>query len=300
MSSCSVDAEGESRRVFLAGATGFVGRHILGALLTRGHTVTCLVRPGSRRSIDDAYARTVEGHWIRPETWIHHVVGHEVVINAVGIIRERRGSTYVEVQTTTPIALVDAAKSGGVRKVIQVSALGADESARTAFHRTKRSADRYLASSGVPHLLLRPSFVYGPGDHSMSLFRRLASLPLTPIPGDGTYCVQPLHVDDLAHAVVIAVERDDLRDMTIDLGGATILTFRELLDNLAGRSGEARGARFIQIPWPLMRVVATITDLLGGHGPMTSDELWMLRKGNVAGTNQFEARFGFAQRPFTG
>ena len=70
-----------------------------------------------------------------------------------------------------------------------MSAIGADEGAVSRFHHSKRAADRGLAALGVPYVVLRPSLVYGPGDHSMDFFARLVALPVTPVPGDGRYLV---------------------------------------------------------------------------------------------------------------
>src|SRR5262249_56179314 len=128
-----------------------------------------------------AGARLVEGCWTERATWLDRVAGHDAVLNAVGIIRERPGSTFDAVHTDAPIALFDAAARIGIRMVVQISAMGADERAVTRFHRSKRAADRHLARLGVPYLVLRPSFVYGPGDHSMNFFARLARLPITPV-----------------------------------------------------------------------------------------------------------------------
>jgi nucleoside-diphosphate-sugar epimerase len=173
--------------------------------------------------------------------------------------------------------------------------MGADEGAASRYHLTKRAADRRLATLGVPWIVLRPSFVYGPGDRSMAFFERLAILPLAPLPGDGRFLVQPVHVDDLVRAVVLGVERDDLRDFAVDVGGAAPLAFGELLDALARRAGRAGGARKVRIPWAAMRAVAAITDAVG-RGPITSEELGMLRRGNAASNEEFVKRFGFEPR----
>jgi NADH dehydrogenase len=288
--------------IFLTGATGFIGGHTLRALSARGHDVACLVRHPDRHAVQQLASlpgvTLVAGEWTVPRTWLHHVAGHDVVVNTVGVIRERRGATFATVHTDVPMALFEAAARAGERKIVQVSALGADDGAQSAFHRSKRAADQYLVQLGVPYVILRPSLVYGTRDHSMAFFARLAALPLTPVPGDGQYRVQPLHVNDLVHAVVQSAERAELAAVTVDVGGAEALTFDALLDLLARRHGKRHGARKIHIPWSMMRLAATATDLLGGHGPITRDEVGMLRRGNVADIRPFVDRFGFEPLPF--
>jgi uncharacterized protein YbjT (DUF2867 family) len=298
---------GESVAIFLAGATGFIGGHILRTLSMQGYEVTCLVRPASYRPTTARQplealpgVRVVEGEWTRPESWLASVSGNEMVINAVGIIRESRLASFAQVHTTSAIALFETAAKTGASKIVQISALGADKLAHSRFHRTKLAADQYLARLGVPHVILRPSLVYGPGDHSMAFFSRLARLPVTPVPGDGCYRVQPLHVRDLVRAVLFALQRPDLSAVVADIGGGEVLTFNEMLDLLARKSGKSRGVRRVHIPWRLMSLVALATDLLAGHGPITTDELNMLKRENFTShPAQFVELFGFNPLPFS-
>jgi uncharacterized protein YbjT (DUF2867 family) len=288
-------------RIFLTGATGFIGDHLLRALTERGHAVTCLARgAGARRIAAMALpgVRVVEGEFTRPEAWLAHLAGHDAVVNTVGIIREAPGATFAAVHTEAPIALFEAAARAGVRKIVQLSAMGADESAVSRYHRSKHAADLRLAQLGVPYVVIRPSLVYGPGDHSMTFFLSLAALPLTPIPGDGQYRVQPVSVDDLVHALVLAVEREHLAGLTVDIGPRQGLNFDELIDALARWLGKRRGALKLHLPWALMRLIAAFTDALGGRGPITGEELGMLRRGSFAEIDPFVDRFGIEPLPF--
>jgi uncharacterized protein YbjT (DUF2867 family) len=293
--------------VFLTGATGFIGGHILHELSSHGYLVSCLVRSASHQAVASrAYlkelpgVRIVEGEWTRPENWVDHVDGHDMVINAVGIIRETRLASFAQVHTYSPMALFEAAARAGVSKIVQISALGSDEMARSGFHRSKLTADQYLAQLSVPYVILRPSLVYGPGDHSMAFFSRLARLPVTPVPGDGCYRVQPLYIGDLVRTVLIALERPDLSAVVADIGGSEVLTFNDMLDLLARKSAKSPGARKVHIPWSLMSLVARATDRLSGHGPITTDELNMLKRENFTShAAQFVDLFGFVPVPFS-
>jgi uncharacterized protein YbjT (DUF2867 family) len=285
-------------RIFLTGATGFLGGHILRALIERGHTVTCLARGGSVRALEAQAlpgVTVIEGEFTRPEGWADPVAGHHAVVNTVGIIRESPQAGFDAVHTQAPIALFEAAKRAGVGKVVQISALGADEGAQSRYHLTKRAADRRLAELGISYVVLRPSIVYGSHDHSMTFFLSLAALPITPVPGHGQYRVQPIHVADLVRAVVQAVERADLGNAVVDAPGAEAVTFDELLDLLARRLGKSH-ARKLHLPWWLMRWGAAVTDWLG-RGPITSEELGMLQRGNTADVRPFAQTFGFTPVP---
>jgi hypothetical protein len=130
----------------------------------------------------------------------------------------------------------------------------------------------------------------------MTFFETLVTPPITLVPGDGQYRLQPLYVDDLVRAIVRAVEDPELRDVVLDVGGAEPITFDRLLDTLAHRVGKDR-ARKIHVPWGTMQVVANLTDRLR-FGPISSDELSMLRRGNWADIQPFVDRLGFTPLPF--
>src|SRR5437867_4457587 len=126
-------------KIFFAGATGFIGGHLVRALGARGHELTCLARGGGAARLAAAAlpgVRVLEGDLTRPETWTAAVAGHDAAVNAVGIIRETPRATFEAVHAAAPIALFEAAARAGARKIVQLSALGADAGARSRYHLT--------------------------------------------------------------------------------------------------------------------------------------------------------------------
>ena len=284
-----------SQRVFVTGATGFIGGHIVRRLLSAGARVTCLVRSAARvRAVHlPAAVGIVVGAFTETAPWLPRLAGHTAVVNAAGIIRERPGRRFDDVHHRAPAALADTAARLAIARFVHISALGADAGARSAFHRTKRAGDAAVLAVRPDAVVLRPSIVYGPGDHSMRFFAWLASLPLTPLPGGGRDRVQPLHIDDLARAVLIALG-GSVPGGAYDVGGGSALTLRALLQALGRQS--RRGGCTVALPLPLVRLAARLTDLTG-HGPITTDELGMLRRGNVADNRAFVRAFGFTPTP---
>lgn len=256
-------------KILLTGATGFIGGHIHQALNQAGHEVL-----GCSRRLGVDFNRM-----LRPEEWLPLLDGVEAVINAVGIIAETRGQTFEILHHQAPAALFRACEQAGVRRVVQISALGADERAFTPYQLTKRAAEDVLRGLGVEWFVLRPSLVYGPGGKSMALFQCLAALPLIPLVGDGGQRIQPVHVSDLVAAVLRCLQPETPARLTLDLVGAQPLTFVEWLQLMRRAQGKAPAPT---LPVPFSFILATAR--LGRYlMPMLHpDNLRMLQRGNTA------------------
>lgn len=281
-------------KVFLAGASGFVGGHLLRRLSDAGHEVVAFARPGPIADRLEAErlpgCRVLRGDVRSPESWRPHLAGCDGVVNAVGIIRETRPGDFEALHERFAIDLFDAAIAAGARRLVQISALGADDGAATRYHLTKRAADRHVVGLPAAVLVLRPSLIYGPGDQSLTFFRSLAAQPVILLPGAGESRLQPVHVDDVVSAAAEFLARRDDARLTLDLGGPEAIAFRDLVRVLARNAGE-KCPWEIPVPWPVMELVAGSVDRLGA-GPITTEELSMLRRGNTGDLAPFRAAFG--------
>src|SRR5512138_2259913 len=150
------------KRILIIGANGFIGQTLLNHLQAAGHHVTACVRHAERFRRAHPSLPVIEADYTtlgESAQWLPLLQGFDVVINAVGIIRERGANTFAQIHTRGPIALFDAAITAGVKQIIQISALGSDATAQTPFHLTKRAADDHLAAMACEWLILRPSLV---------------------------------------------------------------------------------------------------------------------------------------------
>lgn len=284
-------------RVLLTGATGFIGRQILRCLLERGHTARVVVR---RPAVFDGLegVEAVSGDFTTdhvPSVWCTRLEGIDAVVNAVGIIRERGSCTFEAVQRAAPIALFDACVEAGVKRVVQISAMGARVDHPQPFLATKAVADEHLLSLSLDASVIRPSLVVGADGESARLFRGLAALPIVPIPGDGAFPFTPVHVDDVANAVCVALEADEMPKGAHDVGGAQRVTLKEMLLSIRAWLGERPTGPTISIPLALMKLPALFGDLTG-VGPIDSAQLSMLADGSACDPEPFEAAFGFRPR----
>jgi uncharacterized protein YbjT (DUF2867 family) len=200
-----LSTDAPTMQILLTGFTGFIGRRLLLALLAGGHRVICAGRREPPLELDGAAVAFLRKDLMQDtdaSAWVSHLTGVDVAINAAGLLATKRASDLENVHTRGPIALFDACAAAGVRRVIQLSALGADADAATLFHSSKRAADEHLRRQPIEHVIVQPSLVYGRGGMSATLFAALASAPLIPLPGDGSQRVQPVHIDDVIAGIM--------------------------------------------------------------------------------------------------
>ena len=281
--------------VLILGSSGFIGSRLANALSAAGHRVIC-TRRRSAVGARAACSETIHVDFVsdtHPAAWLARLAGVDALVNAVGIIEESGEQTFEALHVRAPQAVFAACARAGVRLVVQVSALGADDEARSAYHLTKRKTDEFLRRQPLEWVIVRPSLVYGAGGRSAQLFDALASAPVIPLPGDGLQLVQPVHVDDVIAGMVALFEPSAPRRVVMPFVGPRPLTLREFLAQLRGALGLPR-ARFLRVPMPLVRLASRFT-----RGLLSSDNLEMLVRGNVGHPEPLSWLLGRAPVPVT-
>ena len=236
---------------------------------------------------------------LQPAVWEPHLAGVHAVINTVGLFREKGRQTFDVIHDRAPRALFAAALQAGVPRVIQISALGADEHAHSRYHVSKRRADDYLRRLPLEWTIVQPSLIYGPGGTSARFFTALASWPVIPLPAGGEALVQPVHIDDVIEALVRLLENTDsarrTHRTTLPFVGPHALTLREYLSSLRAQMGLGR-ARFSRVPLAFARAGAHMSNLLPGS-LLSTESLEMLMRGNVGDPEPMRELLGHSALP---
>ncbi|PYM42211.1 MAG: hypothetical protein DME12_08480 [Candidatus Rokuibacteriota bacterium] len=285
-------------RVFVTGATGFVGRAVIQALRGEGYVVRCLVRRGSEPSLRGVGAiERVEGDVLAPQLLDEGMAGCGAVVHLVGIIREHiaTNTTFYRVHVQGTVNVVAAAAAAGVRRYVHMSALGAREGAPSRYHRTKWAAEEVVRACGLPWTIFRPSVIYGRGDGFVSPLARLVRrLPVVPLVGGGR--LQPVAVEQVAQAVTRALALPAAVKQTYEVGGPDVVTLGELVD-LIGRALGRRRVLKLYVPAAVARVATRVLQAVP-YFPLTPDHLRMLEEDNVVcDPAPFPGAFGLAPLP---
>ena len=267
-------------KILVCGASGFVGSAIAARLERDGHQVVRGVRQPTHPG-EIAIDFTSE---LTAEQWSAKLDNVEAVVNAVGILTERGEQTFAHVHTQAPIALFTACRTQGIKRIIQISALGA-ESRKTPYFASKCAADDFLLAQPLHAHVIRPSLIYGITGTSARFFRMIASVPVHMLPAGGRQKFRPVHVDDLAELVARLLDPVTESPSCIEVVGNTEATYREMLD-IYRKSMGLTSAFTLSIPAGMMRFAS----IVGGWIPgsiLTPDTWHMLQRENTADAQPF-------------
>jgi NADH dehydrogenase len=283
-------------KIFLTGGTGFIGGHLRRALLDRGHELRLLVH--KRGDAFEAGVEQVEGDVTHPESFADRVAGCDATINLVGIIREfpGRGVTFERLHVEATRNVIEAARGAGVRRHLQMSALGTRPNAASAYHQSKFRAEECVRGSGLDWTIFRPSIVFGPEDDFVNkLAGYIRTYPAVPVIGDGKYRLQPISADDVARCFAMALEMPETAGRTFEVCGPDRLPYNEMLDLIGRALGKARVTK-ISNPLGIMKAVVP---LLQGFSffPITMDQILMLVEENIC-DGSWRETFRFEPEPF--
>lgn len=256
-------------RVLVLGASGFIGSHVAAALAGAGHNVRAAARrPEAARRLAPAHewVRADFGDLGEPASWIPLLEDVDAVVNCVGVLQDGAGDSTRAAHETGPAALIAACEARGVRRLVHLSAVGADEAAGTAYAASKRVAEARLRASGLDWVILRPSLVLARGVYGGSaLLRGLAAFPFViPLVG-GTGAFRPVAMDDLCAIIVRLVEPAAPARLVLDVAGPDAVSLGGLLQALRGWLGLAP-APTVTLPPILVRPAAWLGDLAGWLG----------------------------------
>jgi uncharacterized protein YbjT (DUF2867 family) len=282
--------------VTLIGGSGFIGRYAARALVEAGWRVRVACRrPNVAQDVKVAgppgWVDLAQANVRNRDSLVRAMDGADAVVNLVGILFESGKQTFSSAQAEGARNVARVASEIGVKRLVQVSAIGADPEGKAAYARTKAAGEAAVREAFPDAVILRPSIVFGPEDQFFNRFAQMARYaPALPAIGGGKTRFQPVYAGDVADAIVCAVQNEDAGGKTYELGGPGIYTFNELYDFIF----ETIDRKKLKAPLPFflakpMGVVAGAIwrlpflpmQTLFGPPPITGGQVDMLRSDNV-------------------
>ena len=269
------------RLITLFGGSGFIGRHIVRRLGVEGWIVRVAVRDPVDASFlqplgDAGQIVAVGADVTDPATVEAAVQEADVVVNLVGILYERGRRTFQRVHVDGAANVARAAKAAGAKRLVQMSAIGADADSPAAYGRTKKAGEEAAQTAFPGATVTRPSVVFGPEDDFFNRFASMARyLPALPV-FDTSF--QPVYVGDVADAVMKIIDEPATAGKTYELGGPRVVDFRELMELVLSETRRRR--LLLPMPLAIAEIEAWFLEKLPVP-PLTRDQVKLLERDNV-------------------
>jgi uncharacterized protein YbjT (DUF2867 family) len=292
-------------KVLVTGGTGFVGTHLVNALLRRGQAVAILARdPDSTRNRYNRPVEAVPGDVLDVASLSAACQGREAVVHLVGIIHEEGNETFDRIHREATENVLAAARGAGVRRFLHMSAMGSADEAPSAYGRTKAAGEKAVRASGLDWTVFRPSIIFGPGDGFVSLLATIVrwNPGFIPVIGPGTTQFMPVSVYDVARVFADALEKPETAGKGFEVGGPETFALNAIYREIASAVGKP-GKPLVHFPLWYGRLLATGFEWAARRGflpspPLTRDQLASLSRDSVADVSATEEAFGGPWRPF--
>jgi uncharacterized protein YbjT (DUF2867 family) len=270
--------------ISVIGGSGFLGRYVVKMLAAKGYRVRVLCRKphlaeflkpcGNVGQVVLDYIDLA-----KPETIQGKLEGSYGVINLVGLLFEGGSQKFVRVHAQGAERVAQEAAAAGASVLVHVSALGIDKAHKSAYARTKLEGEKAVKAAFADATILRPSVIFGAEDDFFNRFARMSQFPF-PLPavGGGETKFQPVFVDDVAKAVMVAIEEPKTAGKIYELGGPNVYAFKDLLRYVGEVTG--RGRSLVNLPFSLASVMGAFAQFLP-NPPITADQVTLLRTDNI-------------------
>jgi uncharacterized protein YbjT (DUF2867 family) len=293
-------------KVFVTGATGFVGQEILKQLHAAGFAIRILARDPESKRVQDTvsryHAEVHVGNLLASDSLAGALNGMHAVIHLVGIINEIGESTFENVHCRGTENIVTAAQDAGIERLIHMSALGTRPNAVSRYHQTKWAAEETVRHSDLDYTIFRPSLIFGPRDQFVNRFARIIRFsPVVPIMAGEQARFQPVDIETVGAAFGRGIIEPKSMGQTFDLCGPEALTLSQIVDEICAVMGRKRLK--LRVPLSLARGQAAFLEfvfprLFRTAAPLNRDQLIMLHEDNVGNPQPANALFRLQPIPF--
>ncbi len=276
--------------VTIFGASGFIGRHLVRCLAADGVRIRAAVRRPDRALFltpmgDVGQVVPIQAN-VRDDASVRAALeGADAAVNLVGVLQGGGRQTFEALHHVGAGRVARLARETGVRRLVQISAIGAEAGSKAQYARSKAKGEAAVREAFPDATIVRPSLVFGPEDDLFNRFASLARfLPVLPIFGHGLLAdagatrFQPVYVGDVADAIRRVLADPASAGKTYELGGPQVLTYREIMELVLRYTGRRRG--LVPYPFRLARLHAAFIQLVPG-APITVDQMRLLEMDNV-------------------
>jgi len=246
------------KTIFITGATGFIGKHLVKAIDTKKYKVLCMARQSSDTSfMNNLNVEKVTSNLDNLFTLSHYMKGVDVVIHLAANLGYKDMAELESTNIQGTKNLLQAAKESGVKRIIAMSSVSALMTNITNYGITKRESDKLIMESGIPYTLLRPSLILGKGCHGFErIVSHIKKFPFAvPIIGDGNFKTQPVHINDIVKLILNIIENESTLNKIYPCAGPTQLTFNDFVKLILTKMNKRK--KLVHVPIKMCYAIAS-------------------------------------------
>jgi NADH dehydrogenase len=275
------------RVVTVLGGTGFLGRRIVRHLRKREFSVRVASRHPERCQeligTHDPHIHSVRTNVRDARSIADAIAGTQAVVNAVSLYVERGNETFHSVHVEAARQVAAQAQRAGIEQLVHVSGIGADPRSRSLYIRKRGEGELAVRAAFPNATIIRPAVLFGPDDGFLTtILELLQRLPIYPMFGSGLTRLQPAYVEDVAEAIVRALQRTEIEPVTFECGGPRVYTYEELLRTIAREAGLK--PILISVPFVAWQALAWIAEMMPSS-PITRNQVELMQVDNVSSAN---------------
>ncbi len=273
-----------TKKVLVLGASGQIGRHLIRILTKNNYVVTAITRNLHRKGYllktqsPIGFLEIVEENIFNQEKLNNIIKKHDICINLVGILFEKKNNTFQNIHVNFPSILSKLCKENNIEQLIHISALGIDNAEDSIYAKSKINGENLVKENFNRSVILKPSICFSVDDRFSTKFMSLLNiLPIMPLYYKGRTKFTPIHATDMANIIYEVINRK-ITGETIECIGPEVLTFKEIILKLLKAIDKKR----LLIPLPLIiaKMTARIFELMP-KPLLTQDQLRLLRYDSV-------------------
>lgn len=263
------------------GGTGFLGSAIARELVDAGQAVRIAARhPHLPEWAEDGDPLSLVSADIRDEASVVDALeGAGGAVNAVSLYVQSREARFASIHVEGAGRLARLAREAGLEGLVHISGIGSDSRSPSAYVRARAQGEAEVIAAFPKAVIVRPSVLFGPGDAFLGTLAGLTRLPVIPLFGRGETRLQPVHVVDVARAVVRLLGGNPPRWRLFELGGPEVIRYRDVLTLLLAYLERERP--MVPVPFPLWHLLALLGSLLP-NPPLTRDQVFLMQQDNCA------------------
>ena len=260
--------------IFLTGASGFVGRHLLNVLRNKSYKIRALILPGEDIPIQAQNIEWVRGDIRHKGSLMDYFTEIETVLHLAGLVANHDEKSNYEINFKGTKNLVDLSRENDIKKFLYMSAAAVKFKRLNAYGKTKKLAEDYVKAAGIPYVIVRTPLIIGKGCQEFERFHDYVNkLPkIVLVFGNGRAVKRPVYIEDVTTIISKIIEKVDLRNKTFEVSCKESITVDDLINMVTALTGRRKYK--IHVPLRFSIFIAQIMEkVFGSKSPISKDIL---------------------------